>query len=308
MPGLPEAYYAKVNDRDGSVVYTYRLDNPDYRDGISTSIKYANGKVHVAFYEAQCTGCSDREIYYRQYDATTGQVTVPRQQVSQIIGDNYYGRLAVSKDGTRVNIVWECQHCPGGGPYYDIRFSQISATDGHTIVPERSILDPPGIFSCRVNAQAAIGPGDQLFTIWRQYTHYLSCPEGDPFNAIYLKKDQPEIVDLNTFSNSMHRLHAPLNVGDRYFAAASFGISPGIPLPPPDTRIFQLNPDVLFFLSDMFLENRIGTINRNGEGTMWLNIPAGAPVGTVFYLAFITTDNQGRFHAVASPKRYTVQP
>jgi len=103
------------------------------------------------------------------------------------------------------------------------------------------------------------------------------------------------------------QLSVPVEAGKPYFAAASLGTLPGLPIA---GRRVPLNPDALFFLSiqvPAIFSGFQGQLSNAGRGNLTVNIPpAPQLLGFRFFLAAITFDGNG-VRAISEPLGVTIE-
>jgi len=104
------------------------------------------------------------------------------------------------------------------------------------------------------------------------------------------------------------RFAIPCESGQAYFAAASLGTFPGIPIG--KYRRVPLNPDALFFRSiqaPLMFSNFQGMLSATGTATLTVNIP-GIPqlVGYRFFLGAVTLDGRG-IRIITEPLGVTIE-
>jgi len=103
------------------------------------------------------------------------------------------------------------------------------------------------------------------------------------------------------------RLSIPVEAGKTYFAAASLGTVPGLPIA---GHHVPLNPDALFFLSiqvPTIFSGFQGLLSNAGTANLTVNIPPAQPLlGFRFFLAAITLDGGG-IRAVTEPLGVTIE-
>jgi hypothetical protein len=102
--------------------------------------------------------------------------------------------------------------------------------------------------------------------------------------------------------------NAPRDPGLTYYAGASLGSVPGVPIPP--CRVLPLNVDVLLVLSltvPAVFSSFSGILDPSGNATAAIYLP-GAPLsGTIVYLSFVTLTQVGAVKSIAGSASFQIQ-
>ncbi len=290
--------YQKLNERDGSPI-----GNPVVM-GTSAAVPYdfayRNDKLHFVWRED--VG-SVNNVYYSQYDAATNQPVVARQLLWSTQSQDrifYEASLAVTDDGSRINVIIFDRDNQVTRMYHRIYFMQIDNT-GRVTIPQTLMAD-----MSIGSRPLTIGKIAQIYE-----TPYIIF--GDRFDLaspdkIIAKIYDPQIIGPEnpyTESCNVYQINAPLQNSQNYIVAASLGTSPGTPLP--GGRTLPLNPDSLLFLSltGNLIRNNLGVLDSSGRTTFRIRLPQGLPNNLQFYLAFLTFGQQVGF--ISKPKLQQIQ-
>jgi len=127
--------------------------------------------------------------------------------------------------------------------------------------------------------------------------------------ATFLTPTSPARVGMS----AGYRLAVPGDGGLVYCAAASFGTTPGLPLP--DGRVLPLQVDGLFLVSacanNAFFSGFIGVLDPNGVAGFAVNLPNfGGLAGIAYSVAAVTTDVNapGGLSIVSNAVTQTIAP
>ncbi len=111
---------------------------------------------------------------------------------------------------------------------------------------------------------------------------------------------QPAIQSANPrrAATTPMNLFAPRQKNQRYFLALAFSATVGIPLP--GGLLFPLDPDSLFFISNLLITPQMGYLSQAGEARVNLQLPGTVPEGIRFYAAFVTLTEDGAFTSASN--------
>ena len=286
--------YYKLNERTGNVV-AGPITVSQGSSVISSNAAYFGGSLHLLW------GESDNNVYYAKYDTTTNQpVIAPRVlfAINQGRRASSYSSLAIANDGSRVNIVHFDLDSSLSNPNNKVYLMQVDAA-GTTTMPLTLLAESAtGIKPESISKVAQVGDRPYFLVV-----NNIVSPD-----ALIAKIYDPQITGPEnpyTESCNVYHINAPLQNSQNYVVAASFGISPGTPLP--GGRTLPLNPDALLFLSiaGNLIRNNLGVLDNNGRTTFRIRLPEGLPNNLQFYLAFLTSNQQVGF--ISKPKFQQIQ-
>ena len=288
-------------DVNGNVIYTREVDTWWYTR--ARAIQYSEGKVHLLWERLTEADPRIENIYYGQYDSSTGGVIIsPTAAVAD--SRNVFGP-EFSIDGEKVDIVYLRSSTPAFAPFIhrsEVFYTQISGRDGSVRV--RPMLLNYYLREYAKAVDITFGYGGSVYIVFVSHGH---DPAIEPMYSIIGTSSLPEITGpsvVQAGTRTTFTVNAPRNKGELYYVAGSLSATPGIPTPLGE---IPLNPrDPLFPLPDPIIENRRNILDSNGQANIILNLPEGTPRGLMFFLAFITDDGN-RLTSISAPKLITVQ-